>query len=199
MKKMLVIILALALIFTTGIFSLSAYGTTGVEKPLAEEQTQNVITARFENMLNNNHVYADDFLSVSALIEGACISLFKNANEGVLTNVELTAFVKNMYGVDITVIADEEKLPLDILGTTVIPCKGITSYNHSVYKTVTNEDGTLTVYSRVLADSHDSEFAVSYEAISRFAVSENSTFGYNLLSCELLYPEVEVIENALAI
>ena len=192
MKRLLSVLLILVLLFTTGIVSLSAYGAneTATEE---EKNTQgSIMASRFETMLNNNYAYANDFSSVSALMNSAVISLLPLAEDQTLENSRLIDFMKNMYGVDPTEIADEEKEPITKDGITKILPVGFFKYEHTVNDVKLNEDGTYTVYST--AKGYEYENEVELEAISRFVPSSDSSFAYILASCELLLPE-ENTEN----
>lgn len=195
MKKWFTIGLAIVLICTLSMVSLSAYGAD--EKLDAnDQQTQQMLTnARFENMLNNNYVYGDAFGSISAIIDGSVISLISKINDGKIENTELIAFARNMYGVDLTVLSDQGKDVLQEEKTTSVLPRGYTKYIHTVNFINENADGTITVYSTVNAETHDGE-NIQKEAISRFVKNENSSFGYNLLSCELLVIEENIVAFA---
>ncbi len=193
MKRLLSVMLIFVLLFTTGIASLSAYGT---DETVAEEKnTQgNIMASRFQTLLNNNYAYADDFSSVTLLLNSAVISLLPIAEEEKLENSRLIDFMKDMYGVDPSVLCDEDKEPILVDGFTKILPMGYFKYTHTVNNITLNEDGTYTVYS--LAKGFEYENEVELDAISRFVPCEDSSFGYILVSCELLLPqETEAEDN----
>ncbi len=190
MKRILVVLCALVLVFTTGVFSLSAQTVTPVEQEFNFAQPDKVLvmTNRFENMLNSNFAFGDELSSVSQLLLASEISLLSKAQDGVLGNSELIAFVKDMYGIDPSVYADEGKEVLCEDGVTRILPRGFSLYSHKITDFHENEDGTYTVYSDVEIENHDGEKEVK-EAVSRFAPAPQSRFGYYLISCELLTKE----------
>ncbi len=190
MKKAIVVVLSVFLIITTGLFSLSAVGARGDKADISVPPANvNLVTAaRFQNMLDNNYVYSEDFGSVSKILYESQLSLLNLADDdGLLKNSDLADFVYNMYGLDVTVFADEGKNPLDKSGTTYITPRGYTKYTHEIVETVTNEDGTVVVYTKVNADLHDDE-DINYQAVAFFAPNADSAFGYNLLFCNLIMP-----------
>ncbi|MEE0945767.1 MAG: hypothetical protein U0M42_02920 [Acutalibacteraceae bacterium] len=190
MKRLLVVFLALALVFTTGIFSLSAQTLTEQEKEFSAAQPDEflVMTNRFENILNNNYAYGSDFDEISLLVSAAELSLLEKAEDGKLPNSELIAFVSEVYGIDPSVYADEGKEALNKDGETEILPRGYSLYKHSITNFHTNEDGTFTVYSDVEIENHDGDTEIK-EAVSRFVKSPDSRFGYYLISSELLTKE----------
>lgn len=193
MKRLLSVMLIFVLLFTTGIASLSAYGT---DETTEEKATKNnIMASRFETVLNNNYAYADDFSSVSLLLNSAIISLLPVAEEGKIANNSLIDFMKNMYGVDPSVLCDEDKEPLLVNEFTKIAPMGYFKYTHTVNSITLNEDGTYTVYS--LAKGFEYENEVELDAISRFVPCEDSSFGYILVSCELLLPEENIADKVL--
>ena len=193
MKRLLSVMLIFILLFTTGIASLSAYG---MDETAEEKATQNnIMASRFETVLNNNYAYADDFSSVSLLLNSAVISLLPIAEEEKIANSRLIDFMKNMYGVDPSVLCDKDKEPLLVDEFTKITPLGYFKYTHTVTDIALNEDGTYTVYS--LAKGFEYENEVQLDAISRFVPCENSSFGYILVSCELLLPEETFDEKVL--
>ncbi|MBE6729215.1 MAG: hypothetical protein E7568_03140 [Ruminococcaceae bacterium] len=191
MKRILTVLLALLLVFTSGVFSLSVIGLPArVAEDIVPDENL-VLANRFANMLNINNVYGAEFESVSEILKGCELSLLNKSNNGKIANSELIGFAKDMYGIDAAVFADEGKEPLNAEAYTEILPRGYGIYTHKVEEIRENEDGTYTVYSCVTAENHDG-FVKAYEAISGFAKAENSRFGYILLSCEL----IEVTDEA---
>lgn len=197
MKRILTVFLALALVFATGIFSLSAFGLptrTVAPAPIADENL--VKAGRFENMLNLNNVYGAEFESVSEIIKGCEISLLDKSDNGKIANNELIVFAKDMYGIDADIFADEGKEPLKKGAYTEILPRGYSIYTHKIENVIENADGTFTAFSVVTAENHD-EFITAYECISTFAKSENSRFGYILLASELI--EADAVAEAIVL
>ena len=188
MKRALWVLTVFLLVFATGTLSLSVSSTPAKAADETALPKSAVTAARFETMLNHNYVFADAFHSVSVVTEQSCLALLSDAEDGVLANTALIPFIKDMYGIDPSVLADEGNEPLALNGTTVIKPRGYTRYTHTVTKITENVDGTFTVYSTVWADAHD-ENGLFYESVSRFVPAESSRFGYHLLSCELMLTE----------
>lgn len=186
MKRFISVLLIFALLFTTGIASLSAYGTDETVQQ-KNDTAANITASRFETILNNNYAYADDFSSVSAILNSSIISLLPHAEDGKMENVLIIDFMKNMYGIDPSVLCDNDDEVLNAQEMTDIIPTGFIKYNHTVDRIHINDDGTYSVYST--ATGLDGEVEVTLDAISRFVPSSSSTFGYILVSCELLLPE----------
>lgn len=196
MKRKITVLLAILIVFVTGLFSLSAFA--GVDELEIVQPDEYLVTInRFENMLNLNNAFGDDFESVSSLLYASEISLIEKARDGKIENVQLIDFAKEMYGVDAAVYSDEGKELLSKDGTTEILARGYCVYTHKIERTEENEDGTFTVYSLVNSTSHDTE-SVTLEAISRFVPAKESRFGYYLISCELFESEKTVELSAVA-
>lgn len=190
MKRILTVLLAMLIVFTTGLFSLSAVGVpaTGEELINAEPDKLLVMTNRFENMLNNNFAYGEELSSVSSLLNAAQLSLLDKNEDGKIANSVLIDFVKDMYGVDAGVYADEGKEVLSRDGYTDILPRGYSIYTHKIVDFHANDDGTFTVYSEVEVESHDGQTEIM-EAVSRFVPAVGSRFSYHLISSELLEKE----------
>lgn len=190
MKRILVVLCALIIVFTTGIFSLSAQTVTPAEQEfnIAQPDKLLVMTNRFENILNSNFAFGDELSSVSELLLASQLSLLSKAQEGVLDNGEIITFLKDMYGIDPSLYADEGKEVISPDGVTEILPRGFSLYTHKITGFHSNEDGTFTVYSDVEVENHDGEKEIK-EAVSRFVPAPQSRFGYHLISCELLIKE----------
>ena len=194
MKRISVILIMVLIVLATGIFSLSALGMPTENEATVTPDGDMVIASRFENMLNNNFAYGDEFSSVSDILLASELSLLDKSVDGKLANAELIGFVKDMYGVDADLFADEGKEPIDINGVTEVLPRGYGVYTHKVTKVTENEDGTYTVYSDVISQDHDGN-ACEYEAISSFVKNDNSRFGYILISSELLELEEVILQS----
>ena len=65
MKRTLTIVLAILMVFTTGIFSLSAIGAPAQDEIIAAAPDEDlVLLNRFENILNKNFAYGDALSSI---------------------------------------------------------------------------------------------------------------------------------------
>ncbi len=185
MKKLFASLLILALLISS-LFSLPAYGTPTASQP--QDLPADPITVRntrLETMLNTNFVYGSDFDSISAMLENAAVSLAIRREDKTVESRNLISFVYNMYGVDASVYADEGKTPLTPDGEYPLAPRGYTIYRHQITSVSENEDGTLTVYSHIEADTHDAGIK-TYDGISVFKETADSIFGYYLLSSEIL-------------
>ena len=191
MKRVLAVLFALVIVCTSGIFSLSAQTVTPAEQEFNTAQPDKllVMTNRFENILNSNFAFGDELSSISALLSASELSLLSKAKDGTLPNGELIAFLKDMYGIDPSVYADEGKEALTADGVTEISPRGFSLYTHRITDFHSNEDGTFTVYSDVEIEKHEGETELK-EAVSRFVPTPESRFGYHLISCELLDKEI---------
>ena len=181
MKRIFVVLLAALMVLTVGLYSLSAFGLPveeNVDSAFVADG-EKVLENRFENMLNNNYAYGDEFESIEKILSACEIALADKVKDGKIDNAYLVDFAVNMYGIDVGIFAD-----VDANGVTEVLPKGYEVYDHEITKVSENEDGTYTVYSDVWVDGHDGDN--SYEAISTFVKNENSRFGYVLLSSELL-------------
>ena len=186
MKRTLTIILAILMVFTTGIFSLSAIGAPVQEEIIEATPDKNlVLLNRFENILNKNFAYGDALSSIDAIISASQISLLDKAENGAISNNHLIGFVADMYGIDLTVFADAGKAPLKADGVTQILPRGYCVYNHTATCFTLNADGTYTVYSNVKTFDHDGT-QIEFEAITLFVKSDNSSFGYYIVYSELI-------------
>lgn len=185
MKRILIVLLALLIVFATGLCSLSAFGLYADEAEAVVTADENLVMAnRFQNMLNNNYAYGDEFMSVDKILLASQLSLLDESKDGKIANADIIAFAKDMYGIDATVFADEGSQPLSADGVTEILPRGYSIFVHRVEEVIENEDGTYTVFSVVSTEDHDGNIT-EYESVSSFAKSEGSRFGYILISSEL--------------
>lgn len=186
MKRFISVILVFALMCITGIVSLSAYGSE-TDVSVTPSVNESITASRFQNMLNNNYSYGDDFSSVSQIQKNSVFSLLSFAKDETLKNTVIINFMKNMYGIDPSVLCDDGGEYLNADSVTVVPAVGYTKYTHTVTHITKNADGTFTVFSTATACEYGED--ITREAISCFAPSANSSFGYILISCELVLPQ----------
>ena len=193
MKKRLVAILC-SLVLVSSAFcciSASADSTEKIPSVDASEQVEvvepsvdGVTIARFENMLNHNYIYDDDFLDDKSVIENSILSLLEYVHDGEI-NKELTLnFITNMYGREVDPnAAVYDFLPASEGNFAVIP-RGYTVYSHKITSVVEIECGYL-VRSEMTIDPHDDTgYTVSVESV--FVPNEGSSYGYNLIKSNIL-------------
>lgn len=185
-KKLLVTVLCLSVVLTAAFFAVSG-AESETSLPTNEVSQEKVASARFQNMLNNNTVFGEDFNSVDKIISSSFPALSSKIADGEISSEAVASFVKNMYGVDIFAVADEGKEVISPMTNIKVTACGYTKYSHEIKSVKENEDGTYTVFSEVSEEFHDSSIRFC-ECISTFAKNENSSFGFVLISSELLSP-----------
>lgn len=148
------------------------------------ETTSKILKARFENMLNNNYLYNDDFCSHKVIIENSILALLEKAVDGEINKSLVLGFIADMYGLQVDEKAAEYDFAPASEGMFVVLPRGYTEYNHTVLNIV-EEEGGYTVTSEVLVMTHDGE---EYTATAKtvFVPNEGSSFGYNIISSEIL-------------
>lgn len=180
MKKLSILCLVLAVFLLVN-------GFVGVapETAAAPAEKDLVLAARFENILNHNTVYGDDFYDNQKLVNSAMIMLKNYADEdGFINENIVSAYIKDMYDIDIDI---NEKINAGYPqkeGYVLLIPRGHSEYIHTVTKTENMGDYIL-VTSTVSVKTHDNG---TYQAIckTRFAESEASSFGYTIISSELI-------------
>ena len=178
-------VLIVALILILSISSLSVAGAEVANVNLPDEKTDAV---RFENMLNNNYVYGEDFATFEGIVLSSELSLLNKAENGKLKNSQIYNFVYNMYGIDLTECAKLFNKEFNLDAKTVITPRGYTKYFHTFEKAEENADGTITVYTKVSEQFHDRATAQK-KAVTVFVKNEKSAFGYNIFSSEIFVNE----------
>lgn len=144
-----------------------------------------VKSARFEHMLNINTVYGDDFYDNQKLVNAAMIMLKSYADDNGFVKSEIvSAYIKDLYDIDIDINEKiNEGFPQRDGYVLLIP-RGHSEYEHTVTSVQTYEDYILVV-SSVRVKTHDGgEYTVT--AHTRFAENQNSSFGYTIISSELI-------------
>lgn len=159
-----------------------------VEKPV--EDVAPVATAvqkaRFENMLNHNYLFGEDFSSDQIMIENSILALLDKSVDGQIEQGLVLGFIAGMYGRQVDpVAATYDFLPADE-GMFAILARGYDGYEHTVVS-VEEIDGGYLVTSHVTVYPADG-FAYQATAQSVFVENEGSAFGYNLISAEISEP-----------
>ncbi len=147
------------------------------DEAVYSHQSEGVMLARFENILNHNYCFGDDFLSSDSLISGAAVSLINLCEDGFIPADAVDEFVYNMYGKTF------EEVTLSSGGYYSVLPRGFDVYRHTVTDYSYLGDGRIAVTSSVLINPDgESETAVCE---SVFFADGSSIFGYNLLECNI--------------
>lgn len=140
----------------------------------------NIMKARFENMLNNNYLYGDDFESHKVIIENSILALLDKSEDGEIDKALVLGFIADMYGLQVDPSAAEYDFAPASEGKFVVIPRGYSEYKHTV-TSVLEEKGGYTVKSDVVVLTHDGE---EYNTVSTTVIvpNEGSSFGYNIIS-----------------
>ena len=140
----------------------------------------NIMKARFENMLNNNFLYGDDFMSHKVIIENSILALLDKGEDGEIDKALVLGFIADMYGLQVDPSAAEYDFAPASEGKFLILPRGYTEYKHTV-TSVSEDEGGYTVNSDVVVMTHDGE---EYKTTASTVIvpNEGSSFGYNIVS-----------------
>lgn len=152
--------------------------------PTNEDLVSNVIKARFENMLNNNFVYNDDFYSHKTIIENSILALLDKGVNGEIDKGLVLGFIADMYGLQVDAKAAEYDFAPASEGMFVILPRGYSEFKHTIVDVIEDEGG-YTVISEVLVLTHDGEEYLT-TATTEIVPNEGSSFGYNIVSSNLM-------------
>lgn len=144
---------------------------------------ENVMKARFENMLNNNFLYGSDFESHKVIIENSILALLDKGIDGEIDKSLVLGFIADMYGLQVDPAAAEYDFAPASEGMFVILPRGYTEYEHKVTE-VSEDEGGYTVTSEVVVLTHDGE-EYKTTATTIIVPNEGSSFGYNIISSEI--------------
>lgn len=191
MKRSVLLSLLLVFVIALSGFSCLGFRTTAIadQKPATQvlksstPEQDALKKSRFENMLNHNYLYDDDFNNMHTVIENSCLALLDKMEEQFISTDIVFPFIENAYG--ISVYLDDEfgaGFPKKQGAVYVVP-RGFTQYTHTVINIV-NEGDTFKVTSLAITDSHDGE---SKELVCNtiFKKAEESAFGYNIIKSSL--------------
>ena len=190
MSKRLVAILCSVLLFASVFcaFSVSANQAdvavleseaVATEEVSVKDVADGLLSARFENMLNHNFLYNDDFLDDKTVIENSILSLLDYVEDGEIDKALTLNFIANMYGREVDPsAATYDFLPVAEDKFAVIP-RGYTVYTHSI-TSVEEIDGGYLVRSEMTINPHDDGgYVVNVESV--FVPNSGSSFGFNLI------------------
>lgn len=193
MKKGILSITALAVVLLISFTSLTVKPAANAteKKPAVTVSEEKALGARFLNMLNHNFVYNDAFESVYEMTACSEVALLDKAEDGYIKQSLIAGYLYNMYGVENADFAAVTKdFPQRENYVYVIP-RGFSVYKHSNPVITENEDGSYTVVTVVQIFSHDSE-AETAKASTLFVKNENSAFGFNIISSDIIFEDASL-------
>lgn len=147
---------------------------------------EKVLEARFLNMLNHSYAYDEELASVEDLVNCAVTALCVSGNidDSFIEQSRVEDYLYNMYGVEVenlsSVNADFPKKD----GYVYIIPRGYTVYKHTIESVRLNEDGSYTVTTNVIIDSHDGD--EEGKAVTLFVENSDSQFGFNIISSDII-------------
>lgn len=159
--------------------SFTCLSVSGEEKTAHVEYDAAKIS-RFENMLDHNYLYGNDFDDMHTVINNSCLALLSAREGNYISTDVLFPFIDNMYGIPVYC---DESLNSDFPrkeGAVYIVPRGFVQYEHSVTQIV-DEGATVTVNSV----ARDIDSGEEFPCVSVFIKSDESAFGYNLIVCNL--------------
>ncbi len=152
----------------------------------AQAQTEPVETtayARFENMLNHNRLFGEDFSDTNTVVENSIISLLSKREEDFIKEDIVSCFVYNMYSLDIEDYKANTNAPVREGYIFILP-RGYDDFSHEIVS-VTKSGTLYCVISEVTFNTHDGvQEKATCETV--FLENEDSAFGYNIISANLL-------------
>ncbi len=161
-------------------------GFISVAPAVAPKADVNAVkSARFQNMLNINTVYGEDFLDNQKLVNAAMIVLKDYADdEGFVESSIVSAYIKDMYDINVDINEKiNEGLPQKDGHVLLIP-RGYSIYKHTVTNVQTC-DGYILVTSDVSVHTHEGD-TLKFTAQTKFIENENSSFGFSILDSVLI-------------
>ena len=159
--------------------SFTCLSVSGEEKTAHVEYDAAKIS-RFENMLDHNYLYGNDFDDMHTVINNSCLALLSAREGNYISTDVLFPFIDNMYGIPVYC---DESLNSDFPrkeGAVFIVPRGFVQYEHSVTE-ILDEGATVTVNSV----ARDIDSGEEIPCVSVFIKSDESAFGYNLIVCNL--------------
>lgn len=195
MKKFFAIVVILILCLSLNRVACFASPVAAAENGIntSEQPTENdILSARFTNLLNQNRIYGYDFLSNEALVNAAAVNLCTMADDkGFIDSSAVQAFVADMYDITLEITDDiNVNFPKAEGKVYVIP-RGYSSYSHNI-KSITDCGDFYLVKSDVIISSHDGTVKKG-TAESKIIVNEKSSFGYSIIDAEMTVTDVSSI------
>lgn len=199
MKIRYVISLMLALVMLASFSVISANPADGTDYSSADKaitaenaDMEKVLEARFLNMLNHSFAYDDELASPEELVNRAVTALCAagGTDDEFVEESRVADYLYNMYGVEVeNLSAVNAGFPKKDGYVYIIP-RGYTVYKHSIESVRLNEDGSYTVTTSVILDSHDGE--EEGKAVTLFVKNSDSQFGFNIISSDIIIDAFEV-------
>lgn len=188
-KRFLAMFAVLCLIVAACFASVPTSADSGTApKTEAEVTKENILSARFLNMLNHNFVYDSDFDCVDDIVNNSVIALLdmRDAqNPEFVADTYVKDYVKDMYGIEIEDMSGLNAEYPRAEGYVYIIPRGFTEYDHKILSVTENEDGSFTVCTEVILNPHDEAPEVC-KAVTLFVKNEASSFGYNIIYSNIL-------------
>ncbi|MBE6750397.1 MAG: hypothetical protein E7560_04465 [Ruminococcaceae bacterium] len=142
-----------------------------------------ILKARFLNMLNHNFVYDDDIASYESVVNSSVIALLNfrdGEDDSFIAQHIVDGYVFDMFGIeDIDYSAINADFPQKPGFVYIKPC-GFATFSHEILSITENEDGSYTVKTTVTIDSHDSDVYTDV-CETLFVRNEKSSFGFNIV------------------
>ena len=199
MKIRYVISLMLALVMLASFSVISANPADGADYSAADKAVTaenadmgKVLEARFLNMLNHSFAYDEELASAEDLVTCAVTALCAagGTDDEFVEESRVADYLYNMYGVEVeNFSAVNAGFPKKDGYVYIIP-RGYTVYKHSIESVRLNEDGSYTVTTSVILDSHDGE--EEGKAVTLFVKNSDSQFGFNIISSDIIVDAFEV-------
>ena len=189
-KLFIMLLILCTTLFCVSVFSSPVIALTEKESEAASVELSQmsevlVDSSRFLNMLNHNYIYDADFEDIDAMVNLSVPALLGSREDDFISEAIVALFMYDMYGVEILDTSGlNAQFPQKEGYLYIIP-RGFTSYEHFDAEVKLNEDGTLFVTTSVIVTPSDAE---QYEAkaVTLFVKNELSSFGYNIVSSEIL-------------
>ena len=196
-KNIISLILSLAVLASFSVISANPADEVDYSLPDNTASTNNVdmekvLETRFLNMLNHSFAYDEELASVEDLVNCAVVALCASGSTdgSFIEESRVEDYLYNMYGVEVENLSSvNENFPKKEGYVYIIP-RGYTVYKHTIDSVRLNEDGTYTVTTNVVLDSHDG--CVEGKAVTLFVKNSDSQFGYNIISSNIITTAFEV-------
>ena len=196
-KNIISLILSLAVLASFSVISANPADEVDYSLPDNTASTNNVdmekvLETRFLNMLNHSFAYDEELASVEDLVNCAVVALCASGSTdgSFIEESRVEDYLYNMYGVEVENLSSvNENFPKKEGYVYIIP-RGYTVYKHTIDSVRLNEDGTYTVTTNVVLDSHDG--CEEGKAVTLFVKNSDSQFGYNIISSNIITTAFEV-------